>query len=165
MIPSGKISHYEIGAKLGEGGMGVVYKAWDTKLPRFVALKFLPAHLADSSEHLARFHQEARAISALNHPNIATIYEIDEALAHAHKHGVIHRDIKPGNMLFTEAGSLKVTDFGLAKLVEGTAITQTASVLGTPAAMSPEQAQGLEVDERSDIFSAGVVMFEMFGGE
>jgi serine/threonine-protein kinase len=210
MIPNGRISHYDIAAKLGEGGMGVVYKAWDTKLPRFVALKFLSTHLVDSSEHLARFHQEARAISALNHPNIATIYEVDEApgycfiafeylpggtlrsildqrkaegqplsveqaldyaidlaeaLAHAHKHGVIHRDIKPANMLFSEAGALKVTDFGLAKLVEGAAITQTASIQGTPVAMSPEQAQGLEVDERSDIFSAGVVMFELFGGD
>jgi tetratricopeptide (TPR) repeat protein/TolB-like protein len=190
--------------------MGVVYKAWDTKLERNVALKFLPAHLAHSAEELTRFRQEARAISALNHPNIATIYDIDEvdgysflaleylpggtlrgalehlkaageqlsldqaleyaiqiadALAHAHRHGVIHRDIKAANMLFTEAGTLKITDFGLAKLVQSSAITQTASVLGTPSAMSPEQAQGLRVDERSDIFSAGVVLFQLFTGE
>ena len=215
MIPGGKISHYEIGAKLGEGGMGVVYQARDVKLARSVALKFLPSHLVDSGEHLARFRREARAISALNHPNIATIYDVDEAdgycflaleylpggtlrssldqlkaagqalpleqgldyaidiaeaLAHAHKHGVIHRDIKPANMLFSETGALKVTDFGLAKLTEGSltegsGITQTASIQGTPVAMSPEQAQGLEVDERSDVFSAGVVMFEIFGGD
>ena len=190
--------------------MGVVYKAWDQKLSRPVALKFLSGHLADSPEQVTRFQQEARAISALNHPNIATIYEIEEedghcflvleylpggtlksaleqlksagqqisieqgldysieiaeALAHAHAHGVIHRDIKSANVLFTESRSLKITDFGLAKLAEGAAVTQTGSVLGTPATMSPEQAQGLDTDHRSDIFSAGVVMFELFTGE
>ena len=210
MIEGKNISHYEVTGKLGEGGMGVVYKAWDRKLARPVALKFLPGHLAGSQEQVARFHQEARAISALNHPNIATIYEIDEqdgqsflvleylpggtlksaleqmktagqrisieqgldysieiadALAHAHAHGVIHRDIKSANVLFTESRSLKITDFGLAKLAESAAVTQTGSVLGTPATMSPEQAQGLETDQRSDIFSAGVVMFELFAGE
>lgn len=208
---SGKhISHYELAEKLGEGGMGVVYKAWDLTLGRPVALKFLPGHLADSPEQVTRFRQEARAISAVNHPNIATIYEIGEAegqcflaleylsggtletalqqlktagqqlsleqaldyavqiaeaLAHAHAHGVIHRDIKTANMLFTESGALKVTDFGLAKLAEGASVTQTGTVMGTPATMSPEQAQGLEVDERTDIFSAGVVMFELFSGQ
>jgi len=210
MIEGQNISHYEITGKLGEGGMGVVYKAWDRKLNRSVALKFLSGHLAESPEQVARFHQEARAISALNHPNIATIYEIEEegghcflaleylpggtlksaleqlksagqqisveqgldysieiaeALAHAHAHGVIHRDIKSANVLFTESRSLKITDFGLAKLAEGAAVTQTGSVLGTPATMSPEQAQGLDTDHRSDIFSAGVVMFELFAGE
>jgi serine/threonine protein kinase/tetratricopeptide (TPR) repeat protein len=210
MTPGKHITHYEIAGKLGEGGMGVVFKAWDHKLGRFVALKFLPAHLSESESQVARFRQEARAISALNHPNIATIYAIDEAdgqyflaleylpggtlkgaldqlrtagqflsfeqglehaiqiaeaLAHAHKHGVIHRDIKSANVLFTEAGTLKITDFGLAKLDEGATVTQAGSVLGTPATMSPEQAQGFEVDERSDIFSAGVVMFEMFAGQ
>jgi serine/threonine-protein kinase len=210
MVPGNSISHYEITEKLGEGGMGVVYRAWDRMLNRSVALKFLAGHLAESQEQIARFHQEARAISALNHPNIATIYEIDQeqgqfflvleflpggtlraaldqlktagqklsieqgldysieiagALAHAHAHGVIHRDIKTANVLFTESRSLKITDFGLAKLTEGAAITQTGSVLGTPATMSPEQAQGFDTDHRSDIFSAGVVMFELFTGE
>ena len=204
------ISHYEITGKLGEGGMGVVYKAWDRKTPRSVALKFLPAALAGSEEQVARFQQEGRAVAALNHPNIATIYEIDQAdgryflafeylpggtlksalealkaagqqisleqgldyaiqladgLAHAHQHGVIHRDIKAGNMLFAESGVLKITDFGLAKMAEGIDVTQTGSVMGTPATMSPEQAQGQEADPRSDIFSAGVVLFEMFTGQ
>ena len=210
MVEGRSISHYDLAEKLGEGGMGVVYKAWDRELGRPVALKFLPAHLAESPGQLTRFKQEARAIAALNHPNIATIYEIDEAerqcflaleylpggtlksaleqlkaagqtlsleqgleyatqiadaLAHAHKHGVIHRDIKTANVLFAESGSLKITDFGLAKLAEGVDVTRTGSVLGTPATMSPEQAQGLDADERSDIFSAGVVMFELFAGE
>ena len=209
-MPGKHISHYELAEKLGEGGMGVVYKAWDLTLGRPVALKFLPGHLADSPEQVTRFRQEARAISAVNHPNIATIYEISEAegqcflaleylaggtletalqqlktagqplsleqaldyavqiaeaLAHAHAHGVIHRDIKTANMLFTESGALKVTDFGLAKLAEGSSVTQTGTVMGTPATMSPEQAQGVEVDERTDIFSAGVVMFELFSGQ
>lgn len=210
MNPGKTISHYEIAEKLGDGGMGVVYKAWDTKLARFVALKFLPAHMAHSADQVTRLKQEARAISALNHPNIATIYDLDESagqwflaleylpggtlktaldqiraagqqmsleqgldyaqqiadgLAHAHLHGVVHRDVKPGNMLFSSSGALKITDFGLAKLSEGADLTQTGSVLGTPASMSPEQAQGQEADARSDIFSAGVVLFEIFTAE
>src|SRR5262245_45501467 len=205
------IGHYEITEKLGEGGMGVVYKAWDQKLRRHVALKFLPPRPTDSVGQAARLRQEAHAISALNHPNIATIYDIDEAegqffltleflpggtlqshidqlkaagksikleqgieyavqiaeaLAHAHGHGVIHRDVKTGNMLLSESGSLKITDFGLAKLLasDGT-MTEPGKVIGTPATMSPEQAEGLEADARADIFSAGVVIFEMFTGE
>jgi tetratricopeptide (TPR) repeat protein/TolB-like protein len=210
MLEGQNISHYELGEKLGEGGMGVVYKAWDRKLNRFVALKFLSGSWANSHEQVIRFQQEAQAISALNHPNIATIYEIDEAdgrcflaleylpggtlktaldqlasagqqlsveqgleyalqlteaVAHAHAHGVIHRDIKSANALFTEAGAVKLTDFGLAKLARGSNVTQTGSVMGTPVAMSPEQAQGQETDERSDVFSLGVVMFELFSGE
>src|SRR5215813_1901048 len=205
------IGHYEITGKLGEGGMGVVYKAWDQKLRRYVALKFLPPRQAGSAGQAARLRQEAHAISALNHPHIATIYDIDEvegqffltleflpggtlqshldhlkaagktlnleqgieyavqiadALAHAHAHGVIHRDVKTGNMLLTESGSLKITDFGLAKLLaHESTMTEPGKVIGTPATMSPEQAEGLEVDARSDIFSAGVVIFEMLNGE
>ncbi|HMF00786.1 MAG TPA: protein kinase [Terriglobia bacterium] len=205
------IGHYEITGKLGEGGMGVVYKAWDQKLRRHVALKFLPPRQTDSVGQAARLRQEAHAISALNHPNIATIYDIDEvegqffltleflpggtlqsyidqlkaggktikleqgieyavqiadALSHAHGHGVIHRDVKTGNVLLTESGSIKITDFGLAKLLaHESTITEPGKMIGTPATMSPEQAEGLEADARSDIFSAGVVIFEMFTGD
>ena len=210
MLENQNISHYELGEKLGEGGMGVVYKAWDRKLNRFVALKFLSGNWANSAEQVTRFQHEALAISALNHANIATIYEIDEydghfflaleylpggtlktaldqlagagqqlsveqgleyalqlteAVAHAHSRGVIHRDIKSANALFTESGAVKLTDFGLAKLARGTGVTQSGSVMGTPASMAPEQAQGLETDERSDVFSLGLIMFELFAGE
>ncbi len=196
--------------------MGVVYQARDTDLGRYVALKFLPLHLVSSPETIARFRKEARAISALNHPRIATIYGIEdtgdlkflvleylpggtlrqklsarknsgempslhkclewaiqiaEGLAHAHKHGIVHRDVKSSNVMFTEDGHIKITDFGLAKIAEGNdagagaaAETMSGCAMGTPYYMSPEQARGQEVDERSDIFSLGILLFELVAG-
>lgn len=198
------VSHYRIVEKLGEGGMGVVYKAEDTKLRRFVALKFLPGHVAADDEVQARFLQEARVASALDHPNIATIYDlertedssfismayvdgqtlsqrlssgpldVDEAidvaiavaqgLTKAHKKGIVHRDIKSDNIMISRDGLVKITDFGLAKLVESSIRTKEGAVLGTPHYMSPEQAQSEEVDHRTDIFSLGVVLYEMVTG-
>ena len=200
------VSHYRILEKLGEGGMGVVYKAEDTKLGRDVALKFLPANVSSSRDEIARFEQEAKAISALNHPNIATIYDVDEAngqkflaleyisggtlkakikqmkserreipiadivdygiqmaegLGHAHHEGIIHRDVKSDNMMLTKEGKVKITDFGLAKLHGSSQITRAGSTVGTAAYMSPEQMRGEEVDARSDLFSLGVVLYEL----
>ena len=200
------ISHYKILEKLGEGGMGIVYKARDTKLDREVALKFLPVHLNASEEDISRFQQEARAISTLNHPNIETIYDVDEVneqkylvleyipggtlksklkqlksedrkfsitevldyglqlaegLSHAHRHQIIHRDVKTDNILLTEEGKIKLTDFGLAKLRGSIHTTKAGSTLGTLSYMSPEQIRGEEVDQRSDIFSLGVVLYEL----
>ena len=198
------ISHYKILEKLGEGGMGAVYKAQDTKLDRIVALKFLPKHLLCDEEAKTRFVHEAKAASALDHPNIATIYEIDEAqgecfismsyiqgksikelikekeikgwdmgkiinvaiqmaegLSKAHQKGIVHRDIKSDNIMLTDEGLVKIMDFGLAKLKGAPKVTRTGSTVGTVAYMSPEQAQGMEVDQRSDIFSLGVILYEM----
>jgi serine/threonine protein kinase/Tfp pilus assembly protein PilF len=195
------ISHYRILEKLGEGGMGVVYKAQDTKLDRIVALKFLPKHLLCDEEAKTRFAHEAKAASALNHTNITTIYEIDEVegecficmeyvegksikelikektlsieeilkiaiqvaegLNVAHKKGIVHRDIKSDNIMLTDEGLVKIMDFGLAKLKGVSKLTKTGTTLGTMQYMSPEQAQGMEVDQRSDIFSFGVVLYEM----
>ncbi len=199
------ILHYEIIEKLGEGGMGEVYKAHDTKLDRFVALKFLPSRLTEKESEKVRFIQEAKAASALNHPNVCTIYDIQEndgrlfivmeyvdgetlrgkhnlsvkqvidigaqaseGLAAAHEKGIVHRDIKPENIMMTKSGVVKVMDFGLAKLnkaEEASRLTKAGTTLGTVGYMSPEQVQGQDVDHRSDIFSLGVVLYELLSGE
>jgi len=197
---------YRIIKKLGEGGMGVVYKAEDTRLDRTVALKFLPSELSQDSNSRDRFIQEAKAASGLDHPNICTIYEIGETeeermyiamsyyegetlkekirsekleleeilditrqmaqgLAKAHGKGIIHRDIKPANAICTSDGLVKIVDFGLAKLAGDVRITQTGTMMGTVAYMSPEQAQGEEVDHWTDIWSLGVVLYEMLAGQ
>ncbi len=196
------ISHYKILEKLGEGGMGVVYKAQDTKLNRSVALKFLPEHISKSESDAARFMQEAQAAASLNHPNICTIHGIEEAdgkhfivmefvdgetlqekksslsmkqaldigiqisngLAAAHEKGIVHRDIKPENIMIRKDGRVQVMDFGLAKLRGASRLTKEGSTIGTAGYMSPEQVQGQETDHRSDIFSLGVLLYEMLSG-
>ena len=199
-----RISHYKIVERLGGGGMGVVYKARDTKLNRTVALKFLPAHLSLDDEAKARFVHEAKAASSLDHPNIGYIHEIEEAkdgrlfiamayyagetlkkkiaggplpiddavdiaiqiaegLERAHEAGIVHRDTKPANVMVTERGEVKLVDFGLAKM-QDVSLTQAGVTLGTVAYMSPEQASGSPVDHRTDLWSLGVVLYEMLTG-
>ena len=199
------ISHYKVTAKLGEGGMGVVYKAEDTTLGRSVALKFLPMHLVSDAEVRKRFEREAKAAAALHHPNICTVHEIAEVngrlfiamallegdaletkieagplklnealdiavqvaqgLQAAHARKIVHRDIKPGNILLDAEGHATIIDFGLARLTEASRLTKGDTKMGTVAYMSPEQAQGLDVDYRSDIWALGCVLYEMISGQ
>jgi serine/threonine protein kinase len=200
------ISQYKILEKLGEGGMGVVYKAQDTKLDRLVALKFLPSQLSASEQDKARFVQEAKAASALNHPNVCTIHDIQDhdgqmfivmefvdgqtlrdrkqsysikqvidigaqvadGLAAAHEQGIVHRDIKPENLMIRKDGIVQIMDFGLAKLRQASGasrLTKEGSTIGTIGYMSPEQVQGLDTDHRTDIYSLGVVLYELLAGK
>lgn len=206
-----KILHYQIDEQVGKGGMGIVYKAFDTKLQRDVAIKFLPEHIMANSKEGERFMVEAQAAAALNHPNIATIHAIEEdskpkaddntrfivmefinghelkdiieekrltvdqaidiaiqiarGLQAAHKKNIIHRDIKSSNIMIAEDGQAKIMDFGLAKIADKSLVTVEGTTLGTLAYMSPEQAQGYPADNRSDIWSFGVVFYEMLTGE
>ena len=205
LVAGSKLGPYQIVSELGQGGMGVVYEATDPRLKRTVAIKLLPPNLTKDETAKQRFLQEAQAASALDHPNICTIYEINETndgqlylvmahyegetlkeriergplplndavdiatqvgqgLAEAHEAGIVHRDIKPANLLVTKTGVVKILDFGLAKLAGAEGVTQTGTTMGTVAYMSPEQARGQEVDHRTDIWSLGVVLYEMVAG-
>jgi serine/threonine protein kinase len=199
------ISHYKILSKLGEGGMGVVYKAEDSKLDRLVALKFLPAHLLGDEEIKKRFEREAKACAALSHPNVCRVYEVDQVngktfiamefiegesldkqieqgplkldealdiaqqiakgLEVAHKKGIVHRDIKPQNIMLGEDSHVTIMDFGLAQLTAASLLTRPDQTMGTTFYMSPEQTEGSGTDNRTDIWAVGVVLYEMVSGQ
>ena len=206
LAPGTTLGPYAIVSRLGSGGMGVVYQAHDPRLDRHVAIKLLPPELTRDGTAKQRFLQEAKAASALDHPNICNIHEINETadgqlylvmahyegetlkeriergpleigaaidivtqvgqgLAEAHRVGIVHRDIKPANLLIARGGTMKILDFGLAKLAGAEGVTQTGTTVGTVAYMSPEQARGQEVDHRTDIWSLGVVLYEMLAGK
>ena len=205
--PGQMLGPYRIINQIGQGGMATVYKAYQPSMDRHVAVKVLPSQLAESTEFVKRFQQEARTIARLEHPHILPVFdygesdgtayfvmryleagtlkdrmvegrplpinEIDriftqltDALSYAHSHGVIHRDLKPANALVDSAGNLFLTDFGIAKLLESASprLTQTDAIMGTPAYISPEQAQAQTVDQRSDIYSLGIILYEMVTG-
>jgi serine/threonine-protein kinase len=204
MLVGQTISHYKLLEKIGAGEMSEVFKAWDTKIRRVVVLKFLKNRDDMSKDEYIRFVHEAQAGGALDHPNICTVYDMEDiddiqfismayiegerldelinsgklkpaesiriaiqiadGLNTAHKHGIIHRDVKSSNIIITEAGDAKILDFGIAKLLGGTRVTQVGTTLGTVAYMSYEQALGKEVDHRTDIWSLGVILFEMIVG-
>ena len=202
-----QLGRYEMISELGQGAMGVVYKARDPLIDRVVAIKTINLGLAleEKEEYEGRFYQEARAAGRLNHPNIVTIYDVGksgniayiameflqgnelrdllreernlpveqivdivaqvaEGLAYAHQHGIVHRDIKPSNIMLIRDGRIKITDFGIARMASSAVHTQTGMVLGSPKYMSPEQVLGKEIDRRSDIFSLGVMLYEMLTG-
>jgi serine/threonine protein kinase len=207
------LSHYQILAPLGAGGMGEVYRARDVRLDRHVAIKVLPERLAGNAEALARFHREAKALAAVSHPNLVALYDIGtdqgisfavmeflagetllerlcrgavplgrvleigaavaDGLATAHAHGVIHRDLKPGNIFLTSSGQVKILDFGLARFADSRVpdratvdyLTEVGQVMGTVGYMSPEQVRGDIPDGRGDIFSLGCVLYEMATGQ
>ncbi|MFN2226517.1 MAG: protein kinase domain-containing protein, partial [Anaerolineae bacterium] len=200
-----KFGPYEITAKIGEGGMAVVYKGYQQSLNRYVAIKVLRAELAQDKEFVERFRREALSVADLSHPNILHVYDagfsdgvyyivmafvdggslkemimrgpldmdyaisvvaqMADALHHAHQHGLVHRDVKPNNILMTRDGRPLLTDFGIAKAVhESTGLTRTGTSIGTPEYMAPEQIQGQKVDARTDIYALGIVLYESLTG-
>lgn len=203
-----QLGRYEIIGELGQGAMGIVYKAKDPLIDRVVAIKTISLNLAmeEKEEYEARFYQEAKAAGRLSHPNIVTIYDVGKSgdvayiameflegrelrdvlnedpllpiskvldivvqvaqgLAYAHEHGIVHRDVKPANIMVVRDGHVKITDFGIARMASASVRTQTGMVLGSPKYMSPEQVMGKTIDQRSDIFSLGVMLYEMITGQ